>query len=68
MPLTTVDEQIDALIDALKWVIERAAKLERIENAIREYHYALDNRKHGGVAKNKAFDEICTILNMHWKG
>ena len=41
---------------------------DAIRDAVQEHNDALTNRKHGGVAQNKAFDEICTILNMHWKG
>ncbi len=53
-------------IETLKWTVERLQKLEKVEDAIREYHYALNNRKHGGVAQDVAFNRICDVLNMHW--
>ncbi len=53
-------------IETLEWTVERLQKLEKVEDAIREYHYALDHRKHGGVAQDVAFNRICDVLNMHW--
>ena len=39
----------------------------RIEAAIRDYHYALDMRQHGGVAQDKAIKAIESALNLHWR-
>lgn len=58
--------------ETLKWAVEYAVdkmrKLEQVEDVIREYHYALSTRKHGGVAQDVAFNRICDVLDMHWKG
>lgn len=43
------------------------ARLGAIEQAIRDYHYALDTRQHGGVAQDRAIISICTTLEMHWE-
>lgn len=43
------------------------ARLGAIEQAIRDYHYALDTRQHGGVAQDRAIISICTTLDMHWE-
>lgn len=40
-------------------VLEDAARLAQIEEAIRDYHHALDMRKHGGLAESVAFNSIC---------
>ena len=48
-------------------VLEDAARLEQIAEAIRDYHYALDTRKHGGVAESAAFNSICLTMGMHWE-
>ncbi|WP_027854271.1 hypothetical protein [Marinobacterium litorale] len=42
-------------------------KIYAIEKAVTKYYLALDNREHGGVAENKAFNEIQEILGMSWK-
>lgn len=42
-------------------------KTEEIQDVIRDYYYALDCRKHGGVAQNNAFNRIENILGMHWQ-
>ena len=38
-----------------------------IKKAIEKYYLALDNREHGGVAEDKAFQEIQNILGLHWE-
>jgi hypothetical protein len=43
------------------------APLDVIKDAIRDYHYALDTRQHGGVAQDRAFNAICKALDMHWQ-
>lgn len=40
--------------------------LAPIQQAIRDYHYALDTRQHGGHAGRHAFGAICEHLGMHW--
>lgn len=40
--------------------------IPEILQAIRDYHYALDTRKHGGVAQDEAFHRICSALGMQW--
>ena len=37
-----------------------------IRQAIADYHLALDNREHGGLAANNAFATIQGALDMHW--
>lgn len=44
-----------------------AEKLAAIEAAIRDYHYALDDRRRAGVAGLVALSEVCEILGMHWR-
>ena len=46
--------------------LEDAARLAKITQAIRDYHFALDNREHGGVAMARAWNAICDVLNMDW--
>lgn len=41
--------------------------IEKIEQAIRDYHYDLDMHKHGGVAMDNAFNKICKVLEMSWE-
>ncbi len=43
-----------------------AARLAKITQAIRDYHFALDCREHGGVAMARAWNAICDVLNMDW--
>ena len=40
--------------------------LDAIRKVIRDYHYALDMRQHGGVAQGTAFNAIQNILSMPW--
>lgn len=49
----------DAMTDA-------HAELAAVIHAIRDYHLALDQREHGGVAAHKAIEAIQTALNMPW--
>lgn len=44
-----------------------AAKLSAIKQAIRDYHFALDCREHGGVAMSRAWNAICDALQMDWE-
>lgn len=41
-------------------------KLETVERAIRDYHFALDLRQHGMSAANQALETIQTALDMPW--
>jgi len=54
------------LLESLKLTVERLQKLEKVEDAIREYHFALNSRKHGGVAQDVALNRIMDVLDMHW--
>ncbi len=46
---------------------ELTAKYKAIEDAIRDYHYALDTRQHGAVAQDKAIKAIEGILSLPWR-
>lgn len=61
MPLSH-DEQMETL----KWVLEQATKLEKIENIIRHCHDSLDRGKNFTVAHDVAFNRICDVLDMHY--
>jgi len=39
---------------------------EKIREVIREYYRALNQRKHGGLAQDNAFQRIQDILGMQW--
>lgn len=41
-------------------------KLGLIMSAIRDYHFALDNREHGDVAADKAMKSIQEAIGMPW--
>ncbi|BCS54764.1 hypothetical protein [Geobacter sp. SVR] len=41
--------------------------LAATETAIRDYHFALDSREHGGVAQDKAIKTIEDALNLPWR-
>ncbi|WP_407715756.1 hypothetical protein ACJJWD_09375 [Comamonas testosteroni] len=43
------------------------ARLRLVRQAVRDFHYALDNRKHGGVAAGAAMNAIELALNMYWQ-
>jgi hypothetical protein len=45
---------------------ENVGPSRKVYQAIRDYHYALDTREHGGLAQNHAFNKICQALDMHW--
>lgn len=47
---------------------EATSQLDSLRNAVNQYHKALNNREHGGVASHKAVEEIQKILNMSWSG
>jgi hypothetical protein len=42
-------------------------KIQQIEAALRNYHYELDTRQHGGAAQNRAFNLIEDIMDIHWR-
>lgn len=42
-------------------------KLKQIEQALRDYHLALDLREHGGSAAHHFVDRCQKILEMPWK-
>jgi chromosome condensin MukBEF ATPase and DNA-binding subunit MukB len=41
-------------------------QIEKVKSAIRDYHFALDTRKHGGVAQDTAVHAIEQALGMPW--
>jgi len=41
-------------------------RLGAVQTAIRDYHYALDTRQHGGIAAHKAVEAIMQALGMPW--
>lgn len=41
--------------------------LEQIKQAIKDYHYALDTRQHGGVAQDKAYRAIEDAMGLPWR-
>ncbi|TYK73137.1 hypothetical protein FSY59_00295 [Comamonas sp. Z3] len=57
--------QADARDAALAASEQDALRLVR--QAVRDFHYALDNRKHGGVAAGAAMNAIEMALNMYWQ-
>lgn len=61
--MANVLEHVAALQSALN---DKEAEIERLKSAIRDYHYALDMRQHGGVALDRAFNAIRQALGMHW--
>lgn len=44
-----------------------ALQLDAVRQAIRDYHFALDSRRHGGVAADAALGVIESVLGMGWK-
>lgn len=50
------------------WVLRilSANQLDRIRAHVANYHLALDNREHGGIAQHMAFDAICKELGTYW--
>ncbi len=45
----------------------RKCKIAQIESALRDYHNALDLRKHGGLAAGEFVSAVETILDMPWE-
>lgn len=41
-------------------------ELLEVQRAVRDYHFALDTRQHGGTAAHKALDAIQEALGMPW--
>lgn len=41
-------------------------ELNQVRQAIRDYHFALDTRQHGGLAANQALEAIQAALGFHW--
>lgn len=51
--------------DALGWLPPSA--LATIQQTLRDYHFALDSRQHGGVAADQALSAISQAMGMRWK-
>lgn len=41
--------------------------LAESEQAVQDYHFALDSREHGGVAQDKAFRRIQAAFDLRWQ-
>lgn len=46
---------------------EPTERLANVDAVIREYHKALDQRKHGAVACHEAVEKIEEILGLQWR-
>lgn len=57
-------QRLAALMDGRHHLRE---KLNLVELAIHEYHAALDQREHGGVAQSRAISQIENCLGIHWQ-
>lgn len=44
-----------------------AEAIGKIKAAIEKYYMDLDNRQHGGIAQDRAFNEIQEILGLQWR-
>lgn len=60
-------KQREALVVAIEALAVDAERLPKITEAIRDYHYALDTRQHGGVAMDRAFNTIEGVMDMRWQ-
>lgn len=47
--------------------IQHDHALDQVRQAVRDYHFALDNRGHGCIAADAAINSIETTLDIHWK-
>lgn len=52
---------------AIEAVVGAGAKLQAVEQAVREYHYALDNRVNGNAAGIKLVDAVQQAMGMPWR-
>ena len=68
----SVAQHLDAAIDAMPAAGDDAespdTKMKQVTLAITEYHQALSDRAHGGVAASVALSKIQQALNLHWVG
>lgn len=48
------------------WAKDADETIDTVREAIREYYYALDSRKHGDIAAHNALSIIEHTLGMHW--
>lgn len=55
-----------AAIEADRATLAAGSVTDAIQQAIRDYHYALDTRQHGGAAADRAFTAIREALGMGW--
>lgn len=61
-----VAQVMAAATNAAPALLEERGKLNRIREALRDYHYALDRREHGGLAAARLVDAMSEILAMPW--
>lgn len=68
---TKLSDRVRPDCEASPWVLEEIKDLEdklaAVEQAIDDYHYALDTRQHGGVAQDTAFNAIRSALDKRWE-
>lgn len=60
---------IEDVLEAVEYSLTPSSDvraLEEIRQVIKDYHFALDNRVHGGVAQDVAFAKICKALDIPW--
>jgi len=60
-----VDNKV-AVSPSVPLIGSTARELEEIKNALHDYHRALDNREHGGVAAGRFVKAVETVFNLHW--
>lgn len=65
--LSKIRSRLQVTIGSLELQYNRDAdRADQVEQALREYHFALDNREHGGVACSSFVGRIEAILQMPW--
>lgn len=60
-------QEADSLSAKIIFLSAIENKLLEVEAAVKKYYLALDKREHGGIAQDRAFNEIQLALGMHWQ-
>lgn len=47
-------------------IVASEAQIAHIRHYLRDYHYALDSRKNGGIAADQLVHQLEVILDMRW--
>lgn len=65
----TISQQYNTKAQALSdgWPNHDGSYIERIKQALRDYHYSLDIHENGDVAAHNTIHIIEKILNMPWE-